>query len=212
MSTRLLSTPGKPHEICDDLESLWFVLLFESLHFVKHNNPDDIDMPGIFDQMRLTPNTGTHKGGAGKRDLYYTSVLVCKMLEFDSEPFTALVRKIYRLFRSLNIYYTTQDNGDLPDDDAKNAFKKLKNSAEIERLLGEALKSGGWPEGCDRVNDQYPPAKRPTPKQKETIALSYANQSFVSSGAPSEGKRKREEEDDPVPPNEAKRSKISLPP
>ena len=71
MSTWLLYKPGKAHELCDDLESLWFVLLFEGLHFVKHNNPGAIKMATIFDQVEEPQKLGeTHTGGVGKRDLF----------------------------------------------------------------------------------------------------------------------------------------------
>ena len=93
MSTRLLSSkPGKAHELCDNLESLWFVLLFEGLHFVQHNSPSDIDMAYIFDHVNVSPKTETHKGGMGKILLYsHQKILVNEGLEFDSKPFTTLI-------------------------------------------------------------------------------------------------------------------------
>ena len=212
MSTRLLSTPGKVHELCDDLESLWFVLLFEGLHFVKHNNPSGIKMGTIFDHVDVSLTTGTHTGGLGKHHLYTSSGnLMTRILEFDSKPFTTLIRKIYRLFKSLDAYYMAQDDDETPSDPVKENVRKLESCAEIERLLEEALKSEEWPVSCDKVQDQYPPTRRLTPQQKETVALSYANRSLASSSAPSGGKRKREEEDDPPAFNETKRPKISLP-
>ena len=211
MSTRLLTSPGKIHELCDDLESLWFVLLFESLHFVKHNEPEEIDMSDIFDQSYTTRTTGTHKGGRGKRDLYLESPLMTETLEFDSKPFTTLIRQIYQLFRSLTLYYVAKGMGGTPSDSFKEDVEKLESCAEIERLLKAALDSKGWPETRDKVRDQYPPTGRSTPQQKETIALSYVSRSLVPSSAPSGGKRKREGED-PQPLNEFKRSKISFPP
>ena len=212
MSTRLLSKPGKVHELCDDLESLWFVLLFEGLHFVKHNKPSGIMMDEIFDHVHVSLTTGTHTGGLGKRDLYSNNgVLMTKVLEFDSKPFTTLVRQIYRLFKSLNAYYMAQNEEETPTDSIKDAVGKLESCAEIERLLKEALNSDEWPGSCDKVQDQYPPSRRLTHQQKETVALSYANRSLVSPGTLSRGKRKREEEDDPQVFNEIKRPKISLP-
>ena len=213
MSTQLLVCPGKVHELCDDLESFWFVLLFEGLHFVKHNEPGDIDMAIIFDQASVSPATGTHTGGLGKLHLYLkNSRLMNRELKFESKPFTTLVRQIYRLFQSLNAHYLTQDlaednegkSNDLYEKDAK----KLESCGEIKRLLGEALNSGDWPEICDKVEDQYPPTRHLTPKQKDTIALSYANQPLISSLEPS--KRKREQGDDPQVP-EIKRLKTGPP-
>ena len=212
MSTRLLSTPAKVHELCDDLESLWFVLLFEGLHFVKHNKPGGIKMATIFDFMDVSLTTGTLTGGLGKNNLYsHNGVLMTRVLEFDSKPFTTLVRQIYRLFKSLNAYYRAHDDEETPAESIKENAGKLESYAEIERLLKEAIDSDEWPGSCDKVQDQYPPSRRLASQQKETVALSYANCSLASSGAPSRGKRKREEEDDPQVFNEIKRPKISLP-
>jgi len=210
MSTQLLSAPGKVHELSDDLESLWFVLLFEGLHFVKHNEPTGICMVTIFDHVYVIPTTGTHRGGLGKRDMYYNGALMTRVLQFDSRPFTTLVRQIYRLFKSLRAYYVMQDEEETPSDSVKENVRKLESCAEIERLLREALNSEEWPVSCDKVADQYPDINRSTPKRNDTVALSYTNSSLVPLGEPSGGKRRREEEDEPQA-SEAKRPKINLP-
>ena len=212
MSTRLLFRPGKVHELCDDLESFWFVLLFEALHFVKHNKASGINMARIFDQVDVSLTTGTHTGGLGKIHLYSNNdVVINRTLEFESKPFTALVRQIYRLFRSLSAYYAAQDYGETPNDFYKENARKLESCAEIERLLREALDSEEWPEICDKAEDQYPPTRHLTPKQKDTIALSYVNRSLMPSGEPSGTKRKREKEDDPqVPENKCPKTNLPL--
>ena len=197
------------HELCDDLESLWFVILFEGLHFVKHNKPSGVDAGFIFDHVRVSLTTGTHTGGTGKHKLYTTDTrLMTRILEFDSKPFTVFFRQMYVRFKRLNAYYMAQDDEETPNDSVKENFRKLKNCAEIERLLREALDSGEWPESCDKAEDQYPPIRNLTPKQKDTIALSYVNRSLVPSEV-SGVKRKREEEDDPQP-LETKRAKTDL--
>jgi len=208
MSTRLLSSPGKPHELCDDLESLWFVLLYESLHFVKHNKPNGIDMRSLFDSESKST---THVGGLGKRDLYSSNgALMTRVLKFDSKPFTNLVRQIYRLFKSLHRYYVTQDDEEEPDGPVSQIVRKLENCGEIERLLKEALDSEEWPVSCDKAKDQYPPVRRLTHQQKETVASSYANRLLVPSGVSSGVKRGREEEGGPPVFNQAKRPKTAL--
>ena len=208
MSTRLLSQPGKDHELWDDLESLWFVLLFEGLHFAKHNKPDDIDMALIFDQARLCPKTGTHTGGLGKRELYaHMYHIMNRNLEFESKPFTALIRRIYRMFASLHAYYVAKDRDEPIDVSHEENFGKLKNCVEMKSLLTEALSSEGWPEVCDKVEDQYPPTKNLTFEQKDTVAAGYVN--TPSPYEPS--KRKREEEEE-VPISPTKRSRTDLPP
>jgi len=211
MSTRLLSTPGKVHELCDELESLWFVLIFEGLHFVKHNKPSGMTMATIFDYMDVCLKTGTHVGGLGKSNLYSNkTILMTRVLQFDSKPFTTLIRQIYRLFKSLDAHYTAQDNEEIPSDSIQENVRKLESCTEIERLLREALDSEGWPVSCDKVEDQYPPIKRLTSKQRDSFALSYASCSLVPPDEPFGGKRKREEEDEPQV-FEAKRPRINPP-
>ena len=111
------------------------------------------------------------------------------------------------LFRSLNEYYTSQDDKAPPRDTVEEDARKLESCVEIERLLEEALKSEEWPVVCDKVEDQYLPTTRAARRRKDTIALSYANRSLVPSGAPPGVKRKREEEDIPQVSGEAKRAK-----
>lgn len=213
MSTRLLLVPGKIHELCDDLESLWFVFLYEGLHFVEQDDLIDMDMENLFDSVRVSPKTGTHTGGMGKRDLYsYGEVLMTETLQFKSQPFTALVGKIYWLFHALNAHYKQLDFRKGIDDSTMDTCQKLKSCAEIKRLLREALDSEEWPESCDKVEDQYPPTKHLTPKEKDTIALSYVNCSLIASGEPSTSgtKRKRDEvgEEESPPPIVNKRQKV----
>ena len=130
MSTRLLPKPGKVHELCDDLESLWFVLLFEGLRVVKHNEPFHIDMALIFDQARFCRKTGTHAGGVGKGDLYgQKGPIMDEDLEFESKLFTVLIRQPYRLFQPLNNYYRDKDNKKTPSDFNQENFKKLGSCA-----------------------------------------------------------------------------------
>ena len=210
-STRLHFNSRKVHELCDDLESLWFVLLFECLHFVKHNKPKNLDMPTIytFDGSVWSRNDYP---GLGKWDLYHRGPLMPRVLEFDSKPFTALIRRIYRLFESLGDYCSEQDGGETPSDSEMEDFRKLENCKEIERLFEEALSSKEWPTDCDKVEDQYPPVVEMTPRQMDIIAMSYVNRPVAHPGVLPAGKRKREEEDDaPVSGEVAKRPKISPP-
>ena len=215
MSTRLLSTPGKAHELRDDLESLWFVFLYEALHFVKHNKPFEIRMHLLFDQADVCHITGTHTGGVGKTVFYFSGgAMINRRLDFGNKPFNTLVRQIYQLFQSLNAYYTEQDIKVDPEVEDLNSplincVRKLDSCTELERLLREALDAKGWPESCDKVEDQYPPTTNLTPEQKNTIAISYVNSPARDSGEPFGTKRKREESEGSPPASESKRIKVN---
>jgi len=215
MSTQLLTKPGKVHELCDDLESFWFVLLFEGLHFVKHNRPSGTMILTLFDYVAVSPTTGTLTGGTGKFVLYTRKkALMTDTLKFDSAPFTALIRKMYLRFKALDAYYMAQGNGETPNEFLQENFRKMGSCADIKEILEEALGSEEWPVSCDKVEDQYRPIGRPASEQKDTIALSYASRSLMPPGEPSGGvKRKREEEEEGGTQirAETKRQKTGLP-
>jgi hypothetical protein len=210
MSTELLAVPEKVHELCDDLESLWFSLLYEALHFVKHNTPPLLDVDTIFDYISICPTTGAHNGGMGKAHLYrgHGRKLVTT-IEFTNQPFTTLIWEMHSLFRSLFRYYDeqggeivalTQDNTAQDDTEQDNTvaknIPKLKDCAEVKRIFKEALDSKGWSESCDKVEDQYPPNECLTPKEENTVALSHLESALgrsPCSDEPSGTKRKREE-------------------
>ena len=132
-------------------------------------------------------------------------------LEFDSKPFTTLIRRLYLLFRSLRKHYKAQDRKKTPKNIVKEEVRKLENCAEIERLLKVALNTRGWPVVCDKVKDQYPSTTILTDRQKDALSTSYVNRSVGPSGMSSGVKRKREEEDAPPVFTEVKRPKISPP-
>jgi hypothetical protein len=201
MSTRLLTKPGSVHELCDDLESLWFVLLYEGLHFVKHNKPYEIRMGILFDQVDVCEMTGIHMGGLGKRDMYTAGGdLMTETLSFESKPFTTLVGQVYELFQTLNAYYLALRRRANPNKEGLDEpiVRKPSGCAEIQRLFQEALDTEGWPKSCDKVEDQYPPKKSLTPEEKENVAFSYVNYAVRQPDEPSGTKRKREEENPPA--------------
>ena len=141
MSTQLLSVPGKIHELSDDLESHFFVILCTSLHFVKHDKPSGLDMKLIFDHVAISQGTGTHRGGGGKVFMYGQGLKI----EFSSEPITTLIRRLLRLFRSLRDYHEYMNWENDPPQPVVEEAEKLKDCAEIKKLFVEALESRGWP-------------------------------------------------------------------
>jgi len=204
---------GKVHGLSDDLESHFFVLLFEGLHFVAHNKPCGIFMQDIFDQATVDSKTGHHSGGRGKMVLYsWMSPLISNQLEFTSRPFTTLIRGLYQLFSSLFDYYIAKDKKKIPhESDARNVGA-LEGCVGVVALFEEALKSEGWPTECDKVSDQYqyPPTKHSEPEQGDSVALSaHFNKPLVPE--PTNGKRKREIESEVGHSCRDKRTKVDSP-
>ncbi|KAF7439790.1 hypothetical protein PC9H_000126 [Pleurotus ostreatus] len=65
MSIAMLKRERRPHGVCDDLESFFWVILYYSLSYLPHNRVKDLDsiIQVIFEQYDWS-----HKGGSGKRD------------------------------------------------------------------------------------------------------------------------------------------------
>lgn len=184
MSTQLLLMPGKIHELSDDLESHFFVMLHTALHFVKHNKPSGLNMKFIFDEVAISHGTGTHCGGEGKAYMYRRGLGV----KFSSKPITALFRKLLRLFKSLKCYHEHRNSENDPPQSVVKEVEKLKDCAEIRKLFAEALESKGWPTRCDKVEDQYP-SSRSTSQRVESVGLTYVDCNPVAGSA--NRKRKR---------------------
>jgi hypothetical protein len=158
ISTAQLSDPGKIYEVSDELESFFFVILYEGIHRVIHNKPAGLFVKHIFDDARTDAN-GRQTGGAGKRDMYgMNSEVILEELKFEmSPPFTDLIRGLFCLFQSL--YFVNHDKKGKREprsEDAANV-EKLKDCKAIIRLMKSAVKSKDWPKERDKVlDDNYP--------------------------------------------------------
>ena len=180
ISTAQLRDPGGLYAVSDELESFFFVLLYVSLHWITHNQPDELNVEYIFDEMR-TSQAGVHLGGGGKLDMYNTGHdVVLKGLEFtESSPLTDLIRQLYHFFESLS---HVKSSGRKPCfEDAENV-RKLENCDAILRLIGEALAREDWPEVCDKTaTDNYPREKETD--QKDQVGRAHVKVSIGPSRA-----------------------------
>ena len=206
MSTEQLANPGKAYEVSDELESFFFVIFYEGLHWVKHNKPMGLKVKYIFDQVEPIVE-GNHIGGTGKQGLYQRcEALICQELEFTkSSPFTDLIRQLYCLFRSLRIFNMITEVGLSPPPEHSPNVEKLKDCNEVIRLMKEAVLRKDWSEGSDKVTEDNYPRKEITDK-KDPIGLTYLNEVTSATGA----KRGVEEvagEDGPKTPT--KRSRVN---
>ena len=182
MSTEQLANPGKAYEVSDELESFFFVIFYEGLHWVTHNKPMDLDVKDIFDQAGRIFK-GLRTGGTGKQGLYQCcEALICQELEFTkSKPFTDLIRQLYRLFRSLRIFNMITEVGLSPPQEHSPNVEKLKDCKEVVRLMKEAVLRKDWSEGSDKVTeDNYP--RKETTDEKDQIGLTYLNEATGTIG------------------------------
>lgn len=172
------------HDISDDLESVFHVLLYYALHYVQHNiKPSpDYKLEELFEQSDLlNDDAGKLKtfGGSGKH-LMFTVRKWVKGLNFDSRALQDLFWKLHRLFAG-NIFYHLFE-----EDEQRAIFldqhQKLQNAAEVIRLFEEALNrpDSEWSED-DKVADQFPRKEQKDESSRLKLFTGSSNRSVRSS-------------------------------
>lgn len=151
------------HEVSDDLESAFWVLVYYALHHVKHNKASAgnhvIEL--LFDMEYQDNLEGEPQllGGWGKR-AFFLSQGWATGLQFDSAPFNELINLLREVFGEAYLYSTLSNpKGRLVYADS---YAKLQDPTWILNVLQEALDKEGWPVD-DKVPDQFPPPK-PLPR------------------------------------------------
>ena len=218
ISTAQLRDPGKTYEVSDELESFFFVILYEGVHWVIHNKPTRLKVKHIFDDVQVEAD-GRQTGGVGKHNMYtMEDLVILRDLEFDkSPPFTDLIRELFLLFQSLafvNQAKSARREKLISTEDRKNV-NKLKNVKAIVRLMKNAVEREDWPEVYDKAANDIYPRKEEIDKEdrvglanlKVTTATVNAPIPLPASASTSRAsKRGREEDDGHTTPT--KRSKV----
>ena len=143
-SIRLLQRPEKKHELTDDLESLYWVLIYGALHFCAHEKPNFLTGNDIFSEAREIIDEGRARrwGGWSKRDVLFDFALV--RFPFACKPLRDLISVLSADWRR---YYATPE---------KKPGYGVEDPSWWTKVLDAALTQEGWPEG-DFVEDQFPP-------------------------------------------------------
>lgn len=105
MSIALSQVPTKAHEIGDDLESLFWVLVFSAIHFVAHRGRRILRRHRLFDtgpNATSNPSMLPHDTSAGKHIALTQEIF--KDFPFLSSAFRALVEEFSLLWK--DYYYT----------------------------------------------------------------------------------------------------------
>jgi hypothetical protein len=218
ISTARLQDPDKTYEVSDELESLFFVMLYEGLHRVVNNKPARLNVEYTFDHMRVDRD-GHRVGGDGKWLMYTSRTrVILEELEFEkSPPFTDLIRGLFRLFQSLIIAdtYSVMDR-ELRSEDAAN-IEKLRDCKAVIDLMKNAVERKDWPKVCDKVsNGDHPFGEEMCRKDRAGLAslkqvIPPGDAPLPATPTPAAGvsrasKRGREEDDGPTTP--AKRFRV----
>ncbi|CAL1708974.1 unnamed protein product [Somion occarium] len=150
-SILLLRHPKKAHDIHDDLESSFWVLLYISLHYFKHNQSMIFDF-SLFDEYKHVGDNCHSLGGLSKRGFLSEGL---KEVQWKCAPLNKLIHGLGDFFQKYLYHHSRQD-----DDEGIASFKDIQEKmVQVDAILAffdSALKSNGWPEK-DALPDQYPP-------------------------------------------------------
>ena len=194
MSTRLLTIPGSQHEITDDLESHFFVLMWVALHSVEHNRTtgdERINMEYIFDQQWQNFD-GIVRGGAGKTQMYLTEDALLLGVGFACKPFNDLFWGLWNLFSNYNISrslaHKRREPGERSTMQLTLLLLTLKSEPSVSPremidMFKRALEQPGWID--DKVVDQYP-----TPGSKTISGWLFLRDNGASRVLPTHGKKR----------------------
>ena len=167
MSTsRLLDQPTRPHEVSDDLESFFWVLLYQ---VVKCRNSIGLRLEGqmrdVFDQQSEMDHNGDVTGGRGKlyclRDWELSKRTVRSLVK---TPCRKIIEELRAIFRDFYLFVGSESNlsedsdSDVSSTDedervrqtnqVREATKKLRSSEWILEMISRHL-SSEWDVGDD---------------------------------------------------------------
>ncbi|KAI0071396.1 hypothetical protein K474DRAFT_1669028, partial [Panus rudis PR-1116 ss-1] len=151
-------SPRKPHNIQDDVESSFWVLLYACLHYIRHDFPSfDIT---FFDERALRAQRNDDVlpvGGKGKVELLIQNHLAD--VNWDCVPLKNLLINFSALLGQYHAGKAILSFREV----AQASYAKIGNSQEMLGLFKVALEQEGWlPD--DRVDDQIKPK---TAKEQE---------------------------------------------
>lgn len=140
---------NKEHELSDDIESLFWVLVYAGLHHVKHNNPTVLIGNNIFDEASKIIEDGEVREVGDKADILDTNQL--RNFPFLCQPFKDLITRLAQFYAGHYIYHRgaklEAQNAD-PEGTCKKKFQSYRKLASDPRwlinVLNEALDKEGW--------------------------------------------------------------------
>ncbi|KAH9000867.1 hypothetical protein EDB86DRAFT_3101166 [Lactarius hatsudake] len=186
---RLRNPSMRPHEVSDDLESFFWVLLYQVVKCRSVGKIDlSQDMQNVFDQSEDRDDDGIIRGGRGKLNCLQQGILGRTAVDYLVEtPCKVIIENLRSLFNNLyrhieppfdtipsteSVIKSKRDQ----DERVQDAVKKLRSSEEVLRIINKHLDStGSW--DVDNDGSLYKVKFRPDP-------------------ATSRNRRKRKAEDD----------------
>ncbi|KAI0682853.1 hypothetical protein BC835DRAFT_1524433 [Cytidiella melzeri] len=161
MSVGMLRNSTKPHEILDDLESMYWTMLYGALHRFKHSGRM-FDMSILTESRKATRSDGTSEVVGGRLKRAALSEMF-ELLDFNCKP---LNRLLFRLARSLHRYYTAQQDLNQAE------YAALDDDPEFKKLFLEV------PAARKALQDQHEKVSKPS-SWREEIATALARTDWI---------------------------------
>ena len=169
MSIDLLDRSRTTHQLLDDLQSLFWVLVYIALHHCKHNNDYFLIGNKLFDERTedLGVDGPVYNGGMVKE-----KVLKQRQLEnfsFVCVPLQRLITDLASAWSRYRHYCYLKETAE-----AKEATSTVGNPTWLRERLDAALNEEEW-EDSDFVSDQFPPRTQNDVNRYMDIAAARQN-------------------------------------
>ena len=181
MSIALLKNPRKVHKLEDDLESLFWALVYLALHFVVHSDENVLLNNSVFGPGRERVFSGevTKNDASGKTALLVNDVL--NDFPFRCKPFQQLISRFALCLHSV---YGLEHLARGKSSAARSAYEEAKQQASDPDwwIAGfeEALAADGWLDD-DMVDDMFPPLSSvETQNEVDFIATTLYDSSHIT--------------------------------
>jgi len=172
MSAHLLSIPEKMHTLQDDLESIFWVLLYTVMCYVGYNITLEDRLQTVEDIFfQYSHQNGKSQGGAGKRG--FVSYCLSRFRIPDNVPLTKLLWGfegivahfhdfMNRIVHQARNILLKDQNATIPDAIRTTSLKladsleqfEIRNHDAIENLFTNALSQKTWPKN-DKAFDYF---------------------------------------------------------
>lgn len=159
ISTYNLLKPGKVHDVQDDMESFFHVVLYHGLRYLSHNmDPTELNlvMSRVFDEFNVAGD-GTYKGGEAKHAMFRSRRYVSEHFSIkDNEPMTLWINDALESVAQWHLFV---------DPPARRRYisapsihvdeLRLRNHDQLAECWEECLSMEGWPTN-DLAIDRLP--------------------------------------------------------
>lgn len=184
----LLADPDKPHLLIDDLQSVYWALVYGGLHFVEHLDRNFLIGNDIFNSWKESSagNAVRVTGGDLKLSTLLTGGL--ERLSFVCEPFGQLIRDLSQLWRKYVVSVTFANDTHNQQSSDLELHEQLSSPEWLASKLDDAINRNveKWLRH-DIVPDQFPPMtandRRRHINQLITNTFDQSHLAILSTGA-----------------------------